>query len=122
MKKNLLSLGILFAITGCASTPLDPGAEQVRVLKKQPKGCKYLGEATGNQGNFFTGNYTSNANLETGARNDLKNKVFKMGGNAVVILTQRSGESYQSGGSGGQTNVVVSGTALNCPQTVLDGL
>jgi hypothetical protein len=77
-----------------------------------------LGEATGNQGNFFTGAWTSNENLETGARNDLKNKAAGMGGNVVVLLTNRAGvtgSAGQYGGSMQQTNVTVTGTVYRCP-------
>ncbi|WP_253248803.1 DUF4156 domain-containing protein, partial [Klebsiella pneumoniae] len=72
---------------------------------------------TGSQGNFFTGGWTSNSNLETGARNDLKNKAWKMGGNVVVLLTQRAGQTgsvYHGTGSSQQTNVTLSGTVYRC--------
>ena len=65
---------VLLLLTGCAAEPLKPGAEKVHFMQSEPKGCKYLGEATGNQGNAFIGGLTSNENMETGARNTLKNK------------------------------------------------
>lgn len=71
----------------------------------------------GSQGNFFSGAYTSNANLETGARNDLKNKAFNMGGNTIYLVTDRSGQTGSSGRYGGasrQTNVTLSGGIYNC--------
>ncbi|WP_131701662.1 DUF4156 domain-containing protein, partial [Enterobacter hormaechei] len=77
----------------------------------------FLGEVTGSQGNFFTGGWTSNSNLETGARNDLKNQAYSMGGNVVVILTQRAGQTgsaYFGSGSSQQTNVTLSGTVYRC--------
>lgn len=87
----------------------------VRVTNVEPgEECKFLGDATGNQGNFFTGAFTSNADLETGARNDLKNKAAKMGGNVVSIITQRAGQTGSRGGSQ-QTNVVVTGNVYHCP-------
>lgn len=127
MKKSLLVMAALI-IAGCAAEELKPGANNVRFMQSEPKGCKYVGEATGNQGNFFTGGWTSNENLETGARNTLKNKAFEMGGNVVVMLTNRAGQTgsysmnngYGSGGSS-QTNVALTGTVFNCPQKVLDG-
>ncbi len=112
----ILSLGILF--TSCAATVLNTGADKVRFVQQEPKDCKYLGEATGNQGNFLTGGWTSNENLETGARNELKNKVFEMGGNTVMVLTNRAGAtgSYgMYGGSSQQTNVTLTGTVYSCP-------
>lgn len=56
---------------------------------------------------------------ETGARNDLKNKAYKMGGNTVVLLTQRAGQtgsSWHGSGSSKQTNVTLSGNVYRCPR------
>lgn len=119
MKKIIMSVALL-SLVGCAAAPLKPGASKVRFAQSEPKGCEYLGEATGNQGNFFTGGWTSNENLETGARNELKNKAIEMGGNVVVVLTNRAGQtgSYgQYGGGSQQTNVTITGTVFNCAQT-----
>ncbi len=90
----------------------------MRITHTEPgKECTFLGEVTGSQGNFFTGGWTSNSNLETGARNDLKNQALTKGGNVVVILTQRAGQtgsSYFGSGSSQQTNVTVSGSVYRC--------
>jgi len=101
---------------------LQPGAERVRIKLSEPTkedNCRYLGEVTGNQGNAFTGAWTSNKNMETGARNDMKNKAAAMGANTLVLLGSRSG-STQSGSRygfrGQQTNVTTSGIAYNCPE------
>jgi hypothetical protein len=106
-------------IGGCAATPLDPGAELVRVTHIEPTGgCKFLGDVTGSQGNSVTGQYTTNANLETGARNDLKNKAAKLGGNLVVIITERPGLSGNFGLEGPlvhQTSVILTGSVYRCP-------
>lgn len=125
MKKIILGLSMFSMTTliGCAAAQLEPGAEKVRFMQAEPKGCKYIGEATGSQGNFLTGAYTSNENLETGARNTLKNKTVEMGGNVVVMLTNRAGQtgSYgQYGGSSQQTNVAITGTVFNCPDSVMN--
>ncbi|MBI4056341.1 MAG: DUF4156 domain-containing protein [Elusimicrobia bacterium] len=117
MKQWIAPFGLILAL-GCASVQLNSGAEKVRLVQTEPKGCKYLGEATGNQGNFFTGRWTSNANLETGARNQLKNSALTMGGNTVVLLTSRAGETGhigKLGGSSQQTNVTVTGAVYDCP-------
>ncbi len=109
-----LGVGIL---ASCAAIELQPGAQQIRVVTNEPQGCKYLGEVTGNQGNFFTGAFTSNANLETGARNDMKNQAQKMGANTVQLATNRSGQSGsfgQGSGSMQQTNVTYTGIAYKC--------
>lgn len=122
MRKLILGSALLL-LAGCAAEQLKPGAEKVRFMQSEPKGCKYVGEATGNQGNFFTGGWTSNENLETGARNILKNKANEMGGNVVVMMTNRAGQtgSYnQYGGGSQQTNVALTGTVFNCPDSVLN--
>ncbi|MCP4575747.1 MAG: DUF4156 domain-containing protein [Deltaproteobacteria bacterium] len=115
--KILCFLFAALLFSGCSAVQVRPGAERVRVTNTEPGNeCKFLGEATGNQGNFLTGVVTSNKNLETGARNDLKNKAAAMGGNLVVILTQRAGNTRGSDGSGGQTNVTLSGNVYSCPE------
>lgn len=125
MKKFMIisSMSLTVLLAGCAAMELKPGAEKVRFMQTEPKGCKYVGEATGNQGNFFTGAYTSNENLETGARNALKNKAVELGGNVVVLLTNRAGQTGSGGQYGGysqQTNVTLAGTVYNCPQNILE--
>jgi hypothetical protein len=111
----MMCVGIL---TGCAAAALESGAQQVRIVTTEPQGCDYLGEVTGNQGDFFTGSFTSNANLETGARNDMKNQASKLGANTVHLLTNRAGQTGGMGdGSGSmeQTNVTYTGVAYKCP-------
>lgn len=114
-----ISLFAFVVLAGCAATPLQPGAEMVRVTNTEPdSGCEFLGDITGNQGNSFTGPFITNENLETGARNDLKNKAATLGGNLVVLLTQRAGATGSVGeaiGSVQQTNVTLSGNVYRCP-------
>ncbi len=112
MQSMIISTLMLFLV-GCAATTLKPEAEKVRILQNEPKGCKYLGEVTGNQGNFLTGSFTSNENLETGARNELKNQAAQMGANTLVILTSRAGQTM-SDGRLQQTNVTLTATAFHC--------
>lgn len=101
-------------LCGCASTRLHNEASTVRLTHEEPKGCQFLGDITGGQGNFFTGNYTSNRNLESGARNDLKNQAAAKGGNVVYLLTNRAGITGRQGGQA-QTNVTLSGNVYRCP-------
>jgi len=103
---------------GCAAVGLESGSQQIRIVTNEPQGCDYIGEVTGSQGNFLTGAFTSNANLETGARNDMKNQANKMGANTVQLLTNRAGQTGSMGeGSGSmqQTNVTYAGVAYKCP-------
>ena len=122
MMRILLTV-FLINLVGCAANSINGEAQNLRILQTEPKGCRYLGEVTGNQGNFFTGFYTSNENLETGSRNDLKNKAQQLGGNAIVMLTNRAGNSGGGGSywsAGRQTNVTLSATVFNCPKNILD--
>ena len=52
-------------LLGCAATQLNPNAQSVLVSPDKPTGkCAYLGQATGSQGNFISGGWTSNKNLD----------------------------------------------------------
>jgi hypothetical protein len=115
-----LSVLALVLITSCAATALKPGAELVRVTHIEPptSNCKWLGDVTGSQGNSFTGQYTTNANLETGARNDLKNKAAALGGNLVVLITERVGRNFDLGLDSEtvhRTDVTLTGSVYRCP-------
>lgn len=125
LKKVSLILALLSMTYGCASIQVQPQNQKiVSSPNPAPKGCKYLGEVTGNQGNFFTGAWTSNKNLEVGARNDMRNQAGKLGANYVQIVTSRGGNtgSYgaQYGGSLEQTNVIYTGNAYRCPAGSVD--
>lgn len=113
----LITTAILVGLGGCSSLPLQDGAELVRLTHTEPsqKECKFLGDVTGSQEGLFTAGDA----LETGARNDLKNKAYNLGGNVVYLLTQRAGEIglYDDGfgGSTSQLNVILSGNVYFCP-------
>jgi len=123
MKKLSFALVTAVLIAGCASIPVQPQAAGIVTSPNPaPKACKYLGQVVGNQGNFFTGGWTSNKNLEVGAMNDLKNQASRMGANYVQLVTSRAGNtgsvsSYNGYMSGGmeQTNVTNIGNAYSCP-------
>jgi len=121
MKKLFPVLAVL-SLGACSALPLQQNASLVRLTHQEPSAdtCKFLGDVTGNQGDFFTGGFTSNADLETGARNDIKNKATVMGGNVVYLLTQRAGQTgnYNGDFGGGtqQTNVTLSGNVYHCNQ------
>ena len=114
-KKICLLAGIVLSVAGCSATTLEPAAQRVLLSPNPPpKGCRYVGGITGNQGNFFTGGFTSNRNMEEGAMNDLKNKAARLGGNYVQMIANRAGVTADQSGSQ-QTNVVYTGNAYNCP-------
>ena len=118
MKKTLAIL-LVTSLSACSAIPVQQGANSVRLTHNEPgKECQFLGDVTGSQGDFFSGGFTSNADLETGARNDLKNKASALGGNVVYILTQRAGQTghYDAdfGGGSQQTNVTLSANVYKC--------
>ncbi|MCO7223487.1 DUF4156 domain-containing protein [Pleionea sp. CnH1-48] len=118
--KKLLTVVVALNLAACSAIQVNPGAERVRLTHQEPGNeCRFLGDVTGNQGDFFTGGFTSNADLETGARNDLKNKAAALGGNLVYLLTQRAGQTgsfdVDYGGSTQQTNVTLTGNVYSCP-------
>lgn len=124
MLRKFVVIGLLaLMMSSCASIEATPRASHViSSPNPAPKGCKYLGEVTGNQGNFFTGGFTSNKNLEQGARNDLRNQAAAMGANYIQIVTSRGGNtgSYNQGfGSAEQTNVTYTGNAYKCPEALI---
>lgn len=110
------------AMVGCASQALNPQAARVIVSPNAaPKGCKYAGQVVGNQGDFFTGAWTSNRNLEEGSMNDLKNQAANLGANYVQLVNSRAGNtgsirSYGGDFSGSmqETNVTNLGNAYVC--------
>jgi hypothetical protein len=127
MKKLCLLAAITAVISSCSSIPMEPQSNRIIASPNPaPKACHYLGQVVGNQGNFFTGPWTSNRNLEEGAMNDLKNQASHLGANYVQLVTNRAGVTgsmsgsinnnggYMSGSSE-QTNVTNLGNAYNCP-------
>jgi hypothetical protein len=127
MKKIIPVLASVLLVSSCASIQVEPQATRIIASpNKAPQGCKYLGQAVGNQGNFFTGGFTSNRNLEEGAMNDIKNKASKLGANYIQVVTNRAGMTGSTSGSFGshggymsgsqqQTNVTNLGNAYRCP-------
>jgi hypothetical protein len=113
MKKIIIATFVVLLMSGCSSIPLEPQAKRVIVSTNSPsKDCKYIGQVVGNQGNFFTGGYTPNKNLEMGAMNDLKNQASKIGANYIELVTTRAG----MGSNMTQTNVTNLGNAYSCPK------
>lgn len=121
---NLITCGLTFLVVGCAATNLSSTADKVVVSAdhKVPSGCQYLGQVAGNQGNYFTGAWTSNENMAMGAMNDMRNKAAAMGGNYVALLTNQAGDtgtgsSGLGGGSFEQTNVTNIGNVYKCTES-----
>ena len=114
-------------LAGCAAIPLEPQANRIIASPNPaPQKCKYLGQVVGNQGNFFTGGYTSNQHLEEGAMNNMKNKAIKLGANYIQLITTRAGNTGsmsgfngQNSGSLAQTNITNVGNAYICPPSTI---
>ncbi len=130
MKKIFILAATALAVSACHPIAPENTVVMTKVIaapNPPPKQCKYITQVLGSQGNFFTGAWTSNANMEIGAMNDLKNKAYRAGGNYVQIVTNRAGvtgsSSFSSDGNGGffggggseQTNVTSTGNVYRCP-------
>src|SRR3990167_10296670 len=100
MKRFILLSTVTILIGGCAAIPVNQQASRIIASPNPaPKNCKYLGQVVGNQGNFFTGGFTSNRNLEEGAMNDMKNQAAHLGANYIQLITNRAGITGSSSGS-----------------------
>jgi len=109
---------IIFSIallSACAAKPVNPGAERIYVSELPPPDeCLFVGEVQGSQGNFWTSDFTSDRNLLTGARNEMRNQALSLGANYVMIETQS--HSHNTGlGIGGSYSSVIIGNAFRCP-------
>jgi opacity protein-like surface antigen len=120
---KICAVSVLAAtVVGCASETLQPQAAHVIVSPNAaPKGCKYAGQVVGNQGNAFTGAWTSNRNLEEGSMNNMKNQAANLGANYVQLVNSRAGSTGSMSSYGGdfsgsmqETNVTNLGNAYVC--------
>lgn len=111
--KTILALASLATLMGCAATAVLPGAQRVEIVNETPdRGkCRFIAEVVGSQGNWITGDITSNKNLMIGARNELRNEAFKLGGNVVYIQDMKNTNAH---GSLGTTNTTAVGKAYTC--------
>lgn len=107
-----LCIAVCVLMASCAAIQTTPQGTVVELTNDKPTGdCKALGEVIGSQGNWFTGDITSNKNLMLGARNDVRNKAAALGGNMVHVQNL---SSTNASGSAGTTNTTVTGMAYNC--------
>lgn len=100
-------------LSGCAAISAKPGANLVTVVTEESNldHCEFLGEVAGSQGNWITGGYTSDKNLMIGARNDLKNATYELGGDTVYIQHMNTSGRYEASGL---SNTTVIGKAYDC--------
>ena len=108
----VVSILLSALLIGCSAIATTPEGNSVELVTEKPTGnCKPLGDAVGSQGNWFTGDYTSNKNLLIGARNDLRNKAAKRGGNTVWVQDKANTNAW---GGKGTSNTTVLGVVYRC--------
>jgi hypothetical protein len=134
MKKNffytLIAISISGILASCASIALIPGAENVKLVTKAPKGCQMRGSVRSQDISGVSTSYTSHENLQTMELNSLRNDALKLGANVVVITQHKtaSGPEYYSVGQGKVTtnpleiNHTMQGVAYQCTSDILERL
>lgn len=116
MIRRVQILGLLAAaLSGCAAAPAVPGSSSI-ILSREiaPAGCVWLGEVQGAQGNFWTAEFTSDANLIAGARNRLRAAAYDLGATYVRIESESFSQNTATGSLGGTYSAVVIGNAYRC--------
>ena len=115
---KLTSSILLISLVGCSANQLNPNASKVQISSAAAKdSCTFIDTVTSSQGNFFTGGFTSNNNLQTGAYNEIRNQAAKKGGNYVQIISTQAGNTGSMAGNGGayqQTNYSITGSVYKC--------
>jgi hypothetical protein len=111
--KLVATLVISISLVGCAATQVMREAQIVELVNEKPNTdkCKFVGEIVGSQGNWVTGDFTSNKNLVVGTRNELRNEAYKLGGNVVYIQDMKNTNASRSLGT---TNTTAIGKAYKC--------
>lgn len=112
MFRNLILL-VTCSLVGCSANQVIPQAKSIEIVNERPDKtkCKFMGEIVGSQGNWFTGDFTSNENLVLGARNELRNEAYKLGGNIIYIQDMKNTNAW---GSLGTTNTTAIGKVYKC--------
>lgn len=110
---HFAALTLSAGLAACAANAVRPEASTVEIVNEPPDKtrCRFLGEVVGSQGNWFTGDWTSNQNLVVGARNELRNETQNLGGNIVYVQDMKNTNAW---GSLGTTNTTVIGKAYRC--------
>ncbi|CAI2508264.1 DUF4156 domain-containing protein [Serratia ficaria] len=82
--KALLGLSAAVLLAGCSNThQLTAAGQQIKFTDTKPAAqCQLLGEVTGTQSNWLSGNGGEGSSMR-GAANDLRNKAAEMGGNVI---------------------------------------
>jgi hypothetical protein len=92
-----------------------PGGDTILLSKEAaPETCEFLGEVQGTQGNFWTADFTSDANLINGARNKMRNAAYALQADYVKIETESLSHNTADHSVGGTYSAVVIGNAYRC--------
>lgn len=115
-RRLIYCIGLTALLTACASIPLQPLAQNIRVTHEAPAAqCKFVTQVASNQGNFYTGPWTTVASLEKTALNDIRNQANAKGANTIYLTRdEKMPASKSSGGPG--VAIQLNGRAYYCPQ------
>lgn len=115
MYRLIISISAVL-LSACAAKPTHPGAERIYVSNvAPPPDCIFVGEVQGSQGNFWTAEFTSDRNILTGARNEMRNQALSLGANYVMVETQSHSHNTADHSLGGTYASVIIGNAFRCP-------
>jgi len=107
-------------LMACAAKQASPGAEKIFVSDRPPPdGCRFMGEVQGSQGNFWTSEFTSDRNILSGARNEMRNQALTLGANYVLVETQSHSNNTAGFSLGGTYASVIIGNAYSCSPAAL---
>ncbi len=85
---NTVLVLIAIPLFSCQGKSVTPGAERIRVLDAEPKGCLYMGEVSTVQDNEDTVVSGKEVEMNLNSRIDLRNKAFTLSGNALVFMSK----------------------------------
>lgn len=109
---KLIVLILSISLSACSAIPIMPQAASVELVNEKPNDtCKFIAEIAGSQGNWFTGDWTTNEDLVIGARNEIRNKAYRLGGNLVHVQDMKNTNAW---GSAGTSNTTVIGKVYKC--------
>lgn len=111
----------VLVLSGCASVPLDSGADKVIFTTATlPHSCRSLGQISSTDVNGVTSSYTSHRNMQTMEINTLKNKALSLGANVVVLTGHKT--RYIPGSHRQVDTHTLIGNAYVCPAAILSEL
>lgn len=110
---GLLALAGVMLLAGCSTmTQLSSAGQQVKFTDTKPASeCQLLGETTGTQSNWLSGQGGETSSMRAAA-NDLRNKAAAMGGNVIYGAISPS-EGFWS--SFAPLDSKMSGQVYKCP-------